>query len=255
VIRRMNYTKRKFIHQQDVSISLDEATKGLNTFDVILHLSKYELPSDASVFIEAYRQTSWMRFNYGTVGAISAPDNRSLTEFDSTEGILFRVRVTSTDSPHGLLLAEADKISLRSSKEQVENRMPLLSVRPEDLGCSVYRVDFADRPILTINSAVGDWKAVSRSTEFSTLVYAAVFREILVRIMGVEKYFETEDLLDWRSQWLSLALSLPGTPDLPKEDGNIDDLYEWIDQTIGAFSKQHSIMQKFNSFWTGVTDK
>ncbi len=251
----MNYTKRKFIHQQDVSISLNEVAKGPNTFDAILHLSKYELPSDASVFVEAYRQTSWMRFNYGTVGAISAPANRSLTEFDSPEGILFRVRVTSTESPNGLLLAEADKIALRSSKEQVENRMPLLSVKPEDLGCAVYRIDFTDRPILTINSAVGDWKAVSRSTEFTTLVYASVLREILVRIMGVEKYFETEDLLDWRAQWLSFALSLPGTPDLPKEDSNIDDLYEWIDQTTGAFSKQNSIIHKFNSLWTGVTDK
>lgn len=253
MIRRLNYTKRKSINHQDVAIALNVQDSGSITFDTDLHLSKYELPPGATVFVEAYRQTSWMRFNYGTIGAISSPTERTLTAFDSPEGILFRVRVTSTDSPKGILLAEADQIGFRSAKGETENRMPLLPVKPEDIGNQVYRIDFASvRPILLINAAVADWKAVARSREFFALVYPTVLREILVRIIKIEKYFETEDESDWRSKWLTYALSLHGSPDLPGEDTDVDAIDDWVDQAVEAFCKDNTIIDKFIALWTEV---
>jgi hypothetical protein len=38
------------------------------------------LPTDAKVFVEAYRQTNWMRFDFGTIGAVQAPGDLLLPD-------------------------------------------------------------------------------------------------------------------------------------------------------------------------------
>jgi len=81
------------------------------------------------VFVEAYRQTSWMRFDFRTVGAVTAPKDCSLTEFDSPEDILFRVKVTQANDTH-VLLAEADRIPLTRPEPSDDKRIPLLPVKP-----------------------------------------------------------------------------------------------------------------------------
>ena len=86
----------------------------------MFELDGYDLPAEALVFVKAYRQTTWMRWPWGTVGALQPPANRALAEFDSPDDVLFRVRVTSPgtpEEPHGLLPAEADRVRLRSPEE------------------------------------------------------------------------------------------------------------------------------------------
>ena len=112
MLRRFNYTGRVRLLREDVKFKLKNESNGAWSFEATLALDEYELPNDALVAVEAYRQTSWMRFDFGTIGAILQPSDRQLTEFDSPEDILFRVRVTSPgtpEEPHGLLLAEADR--------------------------------------------------------------------------------------------------------------------------------------------------
>ena len=126
MLRRFNYTNRVRILHEDVRFSLHDEG-GCWSFDAVLNLGDYELPADALVCVEAYRQTTWMRFDYGTVSEQVVPANRGLTEFDSPEDIRFRVRVTSRgteEDPHGLLLAEADRVQLRSPEDKQEQRQP-----------------------------------------------------------------------------------------------------------------------------------
>ena len=71
--RRFNYTGRKRIHRKDVKFSIVSVVNEI-AFDANLDgLRNYDLPRDAFVFVEAYRQTNWMRFYFGTIGAISSP--------------------------------------------------------------------------------------------------------------------------------------------------------------------------------------
>jgi hypothetical protein len=95
-IRRLNYTGRKKIRREDVGIALHEKPNAPATFDADLSkLSEYKLPDDAVVSVEARLQTRWMRFPFGTVGAITPAADRTLTEFDSAEGMMFSVKVTA----------------------------------------------------------------------------------------------------------------------------------------------------------------
>jgi len=132
-VRTLNYTNRRRIRRKDARITIHEEKNGI-IFDAGLNLGDYDLPAEARIFVEAYRQTQYMRFDFGKVGAMRIPVDRFLRDFDSPEGVLFRVKVVTSAAPHGLLLGEADQIRPRKSTEEDQNRMPLLPVVPEDLG-------------------------------------------------------------------------------------------------------------------------
>src|SRR5580704_5818632 len=111
-IKRINSTGRSKIVRGDARISVRPDPDGVLTFDATINLTDYGLPYDAHVFVEAYRQTTFMRFRHGTVAAPQPPGDlaRRLTEFATGDGLLFRVKVTSTGDRAGVLLAEADRL-------------------------------------------------------------------------------------------------------------------------------------------------
>jgi hypothetical protein len=249
-IRRLNYTGRKKIRREDVSISLQERPNSPPSFDADLSkLSEYNLPLDATVSVEARLQTRWMRFSYGTVGAIAPVADRALTEFDSADGILFSVKVTEVSGAAGKLLAEADGIPVRFPGETEEKRNPLLPVKADDIGHEVYRLDFSnDPPLLLVNKAAGDKDAIARSPLFMSIVYPAAFREILNRIIHVEEHDDPDDDGgSWQSRWLRFAAALPCIgPVPPKEDGHRE---QWIDDAVAAFAKQQDMLARFVAGW------
>lgn len=175
MIRRYNYTGRKRINRSDVQVFVEDSPL---RFEIAAFLSEYKLPSEAKVFVEAYRQTNWMRFDCGKVGEFHSGLTWPLTEFDTREGILFRLRVSESESLQGRLLAEADQIfpNVRGGHDE-EKRSPLLPVKPEDLGDEVYRIDYGDsEPILKINNRFGDWRVLALHDAFLSLVLPQLLR-------------------------------------------------------------------------------
>jgi len=251
-VRRLNYTGRQRLHHADMRFTIHTGGDGSPTFDADLSFDRYCLPSNAPVFVEAYRQTTWMRFPFGKVGRLHPPDDRRLTEFDSPEGVRFRVRVTSPVEPIGLELAEADRIEPRKPEEKPENRTPLLTVVPsQNMGDRICRVDFGDGdyPLLLVNAAVGNWKEVVRQPAFISLVYPTALEQILGRILFIENYSETDDAEDWRSQWLrfaSLVLDVGNPPALDERE----QCDEWIDNAVAAFCRKFRTLKRFFEYWT-----
>jgi len=223
-------------------------------FDAQLNLEDYELASDAQVFVEAYRQTTWMRFAFGTVGALRVPEplDRRLTEFDSGEGVLFRVKVTQAMDEH-ILLAGADRIPLQE-KGADSDKESLLPVVPEDLGEELWRLDFDPEPKLLINKfATADWNQLALSHLFQGLVYPAALRSVLTIALD-NNHRDTEDDEDWRSKWLRFATLLPGIPvELPKDDEGAETL--WVEDAVRAFSKKLLLRQKFSEEWFSIPGK
>src|SRR5262245_34387626 len=112
-IRRINSTGRKRIVREDIRILVSSDADGILEFDATVDLAPYGLPADARVFVEAYRQTTFMRFEHGTVATPRPhPGTCRLSEFSSREGLLFRVKVTATGDRPGVLLAEGDRIPI-----------------------------------------------------------------------------------------------------------------------------------------------
>lgn len=255
-VRTINYTRRKRILREDARISIRDDNGG-KVFDVSLNLAKYHLPGDAYIYVEAYRQLHYMRFDYGQVGAIRIPEIRQLSDFGSADGVLFRVKVVKGYEPHGLLLAEADQIRPRSTTDDDDNRIPLLPVKPdENMGDEIWRIEFdGQQTLLLINSTLGDWRAIVRHPVFLSLVYPAALRFILVHILTEEGARDTDDMEDWRSRWLRFAVSLPGVSDPPRDDADDVNIQNWIDNAVSAFSRHHNFRTTFERYWTGAQEQ
>jgi len=250
MIRRFNYTNRIRIRRKDIRITVREEA-GQIAFDADLAaLGEYTLPPDSRIYVEAYRQANWMRFGFGQVGAISPAKNRLLTQFDSAEGIKFRVKVTPNGDLH-TLLAEADAIPLVLPENIDAEHTPLLPVKPQKLGDEIYRLDFSGqdgRPLLLINSEAGNYTDIGKSPAFVSLVYPAIFREILIRILLVDPHDDDTNPNDWKSQWVRFATLHPGLGDLP-DTSETDERGQWIEKAVCAFSKQLQVRSKFAEFW------
>jgi len=249
MIRRLNYTNRVKISREDVVIEL-RMNNAENWFDSDLSkLANYKLPSESLVFLEAYRLTSWMRFDFGRIGKLIPPKNLHLKSFDSPVGVKFRVKVTAAGDIHKLL-AVADAIPLRTPDQAKYDKDPLLEVMPsKELGDEIYRVDFAEsHPVLLINSEVGNYKIIGKSPAFLSLALPAIFREILIQIIIVDKMTDDDDMEDWHCRWIRFAKLLPGMDDLPNVDDN-EECLDWIKKTVAVFAKKQKLKVQFKEFW------
>lgn len=249
--RRFNYTERVRILQADARISLRDED-GIPAFDAVLDLDGYGLDPSGLVFVEAYRQTAWMRFPWGSVGALVPATDRKLIEFDTPEKILFRVKVTSpgTDGDeHGLLLAEADRIPLKSPEDGDGNLDPLLPVVPADLEDQIWQVDFSNKPRLLINRNMGNYREIGGHPSFIALVYPAVIREILVRVLLVEKHRDYDDPDDVNSKWLRFAVEILGVGEPPSTEAGDEQALDWVADAVSAFSRKNKVVSEFSEFW------
>jgi hypothetical protein len=218
------------------------------SFDAALDLSDYSLPTDAKVFVEAYRRMDWMRFDFGTVGAVFPPSDRRLLRFDASDGVLFRVRVVSPDgSPTGKVLAEADRIRPRSSDSKDKNRRSLLPLESAPLNGELFRLDLSAEPVLLIEQTLGagDWRSCARDPLFHALVYPCVLRQILDRLTA--DAWPEEGTAGWEGDWARFIESLPGFYERPDEDGDTD---AWIDAMVGSFARERRLLEAFNAKWT-----
>ncbi len=250
-LRTINFTGRQRLERKDVAISL-RTEAGVPRFDAWLRLGDYVLPGDAAIYIEAYRQGRTMRFPFGRVSAIHPSADRTLADFGTPEGLLFRVKIVSTTDPRGLILAQIDHLRPTTQGEPDDDRIPLLPVVPSpDLAGELFRLEFdTHQVLLLINDRLPDWQELARDPLFAVLVYPAALRAILTRILRIEKHFDTHDEDDWRSCWLRFASDLPGLGEPPAEDDPLEQV-RWIDAAAAAFSRKAGLLDLFAKTWLG----
>lgn len=243
---RFNYTGRKKIKRQDVSITV-RSNNGILSFGAEVDLNGYGLPRDAPIYVEAYRQTSWMRFGYGSVGnPIPQTENR-LSEYESLDGVLFRVKVVEEEGAHGKLLAVADRLRPVKPEEGDGGRLCLLHVKSEEMDC-IWRLDFTNGPILLVSKGAGSKDAISRSPEFISLVYPAVLKEVLFRIKESDEEWD-EDEESWQNQWITFVSSMSGVGEMPDTSGDDEDAYDrWVLDAVESFARRLDIVGRYVNY-------
>lgn len=250
---RIQFTGRKRLTSGDVSIVLRDQAEPLAFAIDRLSLERHGLPGNALVRLEAYRRTTYMPFELGTVSNLTIPETDTpLTGFDMPpDGIRFRVKVTSVDEPTaGQLLAEGGSIAPVWSSGGKESLLP---VRPEDLDHEVFRLDMDDGPVLLINNKIDQWRQVAISDHFVSLVYPAAFRTILAEILRQDAP-DLADNDDWRALWLRLAIRQNRADPLPASDADEADKAQWIDDAVAAFCKNKRTYDVFIRNWDAEAD-
>lgn len=258
MIKRLNYTGRRRIRRKHVQIETQDEADGVASFTATLALDDYEFPANARVYVEAQRLTAFMRFSFGTVGAIAVPpaDKRRLIDIGRGEGVTFRVKVVATsddmdNSRNGVrparVLGLADGIRPRESADSKSSS--LLEIISGDTGDEVWRLEMDDSaPTLVLPPELFRQKIVLLAEPwFRSAILPMIFRSVLMGIMSNVQDVDWDDTEDWRTLWLRMAASLPGAAARPPLDAN--EAAEWIDDTVGAFCRQHDLRSQFEEYW------
>jgi len=250
-VTQINHTGRKRLTSEDVAIGLHNESNPL-AFEVArLSLDRHKLPGDALVRLEAYHRTIYARFGLGTVSEPVLPGKQTIPQFNIPDGIRFRVKVTSVTEPGmGQLLAAGTRIApswLDGGQES------LLPVKPDDtLGQEIYRLSFDDGIVLLVNDKIEQWREVSRDPAFMALVYPAVLRLVLSRILLNQEQAEDDNEEDWPEQWIEFAkvhLVMDEPPQM--EDEGIEPVSQWIDRAVASFCNRNLSFDGFSRRWIG----
>lgn len=243
---RINSTGRKRLLRENVRIRLVEQARGLPpAFTAEIRLdSGLKLDPSARVYIEPYVKSSSMRFDFGTVAAISQPESCVLSDIDAGANVLFRVKVVSSGAPAGKVLAAADGI--RPADDSGESRKSLLPLKTADLGQEVWRleVDKDSGPVLTLNNRIPEIAdRLKADPLFQGAIYPEVVRQLARRLLangGESDEDETEWVLDWKN-WMQTVLEREfEDPDELDEDS----LAELADELVEAFARSNGFVTR-----------
>jgi hypothetical protein len=243
-IRRLNYTARQRLDRGAIQLSLADPDERPARVRAAVRLPQ-GLPAHARIHLEAHQRTTRMRFDFGTVERPGFAEGFAvLSEFDDPNAVLFALKVTAAHGEHaGLLLADRDGMRIDAADAD-EDRESLLPVAPGELGEDVWRLDFGSAgPMLMFNRTITDWRSFAVENRVRSLIYPAVLRQVLTRILIIDDWVDLEDKDDWRTKWLVFAHSFEGAGDLP-EAPNIADKQGWIDDAVMAFSTRARFMTR-----------
>lgn len=241
MLRKLNFTSRAKIAQSSIRIALKRDSDGVLAFDPAIDVGAVTAPPDARVFIEAWHRTSYMRFDLGTVAALTIPADRRLVDIEGTS-VRFRIKVVGPDHR---ILAVADDIRVSDRPPGEGTNSPLLPVQFNDaLDQQAWRIAFEpDLPVLELNSRIANIDAIAKDDSlFFALVYPAAVREILTRILVIEQFDAFEATNDWWNLWIRWASRYTTTP-VPVD---ADDAPRWIEEVVGSFCSQHRVVDRVN---------
>lgn len=254
--RRLNYTKRQKIKREHAVITTTPSDDGAPLiFNASLELKSYTLPPDARVFVEAYRQTAWQRFDFGTFAQLQSPESRLLTDFGAGEGVQFRVKVVESSTatgPTARILARADGIA-----PNVEGRRrSLLALDPDpSMRDEVWRLEIDDDtgPLVKVSShLVRDRHDLARSSEFVSIALPEILRRVLSAALNNGLPDAEDDWERWRGQWLRMACSIVGRTEPPQElDDDENERERWIDSVVTRFCRVHQVPKELAKWRSG----
>lgn len=243
MLRKLNFTERIRLPRRAVEITLRREGNEL-AFDAVLAIDDRRLPLDARVFVQAHYRQSFMRFDFGTVGVVTPPEDRRLTAIDSDNVASFVVKVVGAG---GRILAQSRSLTLSERRDGAAGRESLLPVDFRDLDEEVWRVwiDETSGPVLCLNSSIDGIDRLARDdASFFGLVYPAAVREVLTHALLAGEPPEDEPD-DWRALWIRWAEELSGTP-LPSDDDPLA-RRDWVDDVSAAFARRHRVVSRLTS--------
>jgi hypothetical protein len=240
-----------------VTVRLGPVPGGRYQVAVTFDFARYRLPDAAHVFVEAYRQTSWQRFDCGTVAA-PRPSGPMLLlhDFGTAQGIRFRVRVVepvADRAPRVLALVD----DLRPLAPPAgKGGLSLLPIEWGEIQSHTWRLEIDEEtgPLLRVSrTLVPDREAFVGSREFVSLVLPVVLQRVLERALLKAADAELEDTDGWPADWLGLARGIPGVgapPERGAGPGLSDEEEDWVEDVVEAFSKSRDIAGRFAAWWS-----
>jgi hypothetical protein len=238
--RTINSTGRRKLTLDQVAIRMEDPAiaGGARRFSAELTgLDEMNLPAAAKVYVEPYARSSFMRFDFGTVGSIRAPADTELVDIDAGSPVLFDVKVVDESENVGRILAAARAVSPVDPTEGDDNRRSLLPVESRDLGELVWQLDMTPgaRPVLVLNSRLPNALVRLKSDPLlQGAILPAAIGLILDRILDPEGP-GTEDE-EWVDDWQTWYRAATGAD--PEEVEDEDERRVLVRSACQSFATQ-----------------
>lgn len=238
-IRRLNFTDRSRLSREQANFRILPGQTDNEPATFESHLDFSDLPKDAcdaKVFIEAYQQTTRMRFDFGTVGNLLPPPPLDLTlhEFSDWRDIKFRVRVTDVTNRPGAVLAWANQIT--PQRPAASEGVDLLRFRDRTLEGPLWDLEYDDDgPIVAVEKLAGGAQAVGRDPHFIAIAYPEILRRTLEQALIADEVGVSDQehwFHHWHEGYLREALGLREAPD------DLSARREWIHEAVNAFGRK-----------------
>jgi hypothetical protein len=239
--RRLNYTDRKRILREGISIVVDRSDGVTRSFSAKIDLTALPLPPDAKVYLHAYDRWEELIYDFGIAEKIQPPADTALRGLAGTENLKFRVLAIDESGERGLILAHADRIRPFPKAK----RKSILPVDFDDIGQQTWKVVYEGdegAPVLILQRKPNLETLAKTDPTFFFLVYPAVVREVLTHMVFIDGIDSVEEpSVEWHGDWLHFArlvLSGEGSPsilDSKNEDFRSDEIERWIDRVVEEF--------------------
>lgn len=238
MIQRFNYTGRRKLPREKISLRLNR-NESTMTFDAeITGLESLGLPGSSQVFVEAYHQATYMRFDFGTIDLLQIPIDRQLTNFYDGSPVNFRIKIVSSSGEAGRILAVADHLSpVREDDETKRN--PLIPVHiVAGMGQEIWRVVWdATGPVLELNQEQAGIKGLILDKNiFRSMVLPEVLRTVLTRIL-MDEMDQDEENGECAKHWLEFVSTIHNEP--PGDERDYSTVDNWVNRVVQSFCARH----------------
>lgn len=253
--RRLNFTKRQRIHQDEVDLRISPSAKTLTVEAAIdlTRLIKSGLLPDFPIFLEAYHEPRRQRIPLGTVGDLAGARRVEVPDFNRDEPVLFRLKIVDT-AIEGRIAAFCDQIRPRPPGEHETESLLPIKIAP--LEGEVFRLKLPDssgeEPVLILNEGLDIWmiggiKPYARTPLFVSLVLPSVIRQVLTHYLRPECEMDSEDDQSQpRGRWLAFGARLTGV-EPPDTSTELAEVYGWVDDAVEAFCQNLSLLDRFKT--------
>lgn len=245
MLRTFNYTKRKKIPKECVSLTMNKI--GEDTyFNAALILEDLALDPDAKIFLEAYYGPTSYRFDFGVVSQIKHPEDTNITELTKiSDKIYFRLKVV--DEEKGLILGYADKLHLADDDKKSRSAIFYVNAVQMDTN-EIWRMNFDTdgdgTPVLEINNSIEGIRDIARGdTKFLALVFPAAVRIVLSRIAEENSFDRDGDT--WLSKWIIFTQDVLGVHTTPENKEDEDKLKDWYNDVVRSFCVKNKLFDQY----------
>jgi len=247
MLRKFNYTGRKKIPLKYISIQ--KLNNGFsNYFTANLTIETLGFPDEACVYIEAYFNANFIRFDFGKIKSIKSPIDTTLDELPSIEGIRFRLKIVDESESRGRILGKADNIKPTNELDDGQKES-ILPVKFTNLKNQIWKVEFDQDilgPVLVFNNEdnfPGIRTKIKTDPFFFSLIYPAAVRFVLNKMREEDKLDRDGD--DWSSRWIQFSEDILGVTPTPSsaESPEIDN---WIDEVVNNFCLKYKVLNRLN---------
>jgi len=256
--RNFNYTGRMLIAQECIDARMSEIHLKAPLLEIEfnweLKPALMGISPRAKVYVDAWKDMSFMRFDYGFFGDTKPPDNVSLSELDSWSSADFIVRIVD----NGSLLAASKKHTVSLAQPDLKSRRSLIIAAYEDLGERPWRLDVyedIEMPRLVFNEkwwneASVSGRPLSDDSKIMGMIMPSVLEGMLnYLIIGMKSDLHRwYDDPSWKGAWIRFARSLlPNIlPPNYEEDETgepefLRDASSWISDVVQNYSESKAL--------------